>query len=40
MVEGVVFVYERLCAGASYRLLKIPPAAAPLSPLYKGGEDV
>lgn len=33
-------MYERLCAGTNFRLLKIPPAAAPLSPLYKGGDDV
>ena len=30
-------MYERLCAGTNFRLLKIPP---PLSPLYKGGENV
>ena len=33
-------MYERLCAGTNFRLLKIPPAAAPLSPRYKGGENV
>lgn len=35
--RGCCFVYERICAGTNFRLLKIPPAAAPLSPLYKGG---